>query len=63
LKAHLAGAGKGGTCCEDFTPFSMKEIRQHVGLYIFHGISPSPRIEQNFKPQKQDPLQWKRLHF
>ena len=26
LKAHLAGAGKGGTCYEDFTPFSVKEF-------------------------------------
>ena len=63
LKAHLAGAGKGGTCYEDFTPFSVKEIRQHVGLYIFYGLSPSPRIEQKFKPQRQDPLHGKDFIF
>ena len=46
LKATLAGAGKGGTYYTVFTPFSVEEIRHHIGLYIFHGLSPSPMIVQ-----------------
>ena len=54
LKATLAGAGKGGTYYTDYVPFSVEEIRQHVGLYVFHGLSPSPRIELKFRSQHQD---------
>ena len=54
LKATLAGAGKGGTYYTDFVSFSVEEIRQHMGLYIFHGLSPSPRIEYKFSPQHKD---------
>ena len=49
-KAILAGAGKDGTCYKDFFPFTAQEFRQHIGLYIFHGLSPSPRVENNFCP-------------
>ena len=33
LKSTLAGAGKGGTYYTDCVPFSVEEIREHVGLY------------------------------
>lgn len=56
MKVQLAGAGKGGTYYPDFTPFTVHEIRQHVGLYIFHNLSPTPKIEQKFQPQCKDPL-------
>ena len=53
LKAALAGAGtniyKG-----EYHPFSTKEIRQHFGLYVLHGISPTPRIEYKFSPEHKD---------
>ena len=55
-KAGNAGAGPEGTCYKDFHDFSVREIRQHVGLYIWHGLSPSPRIEYKFAPQWKDPL-------
>ena len=45
LKAVLAGAGAGGTTYKDFTEFSIKEARQHLGLYIFKGLTNSPLIE------------------
>ena len=41
-KANLAGAGEGGTCYHDWKPFTARELRQHFGLYIFNGLSPSP---------------------
>ena len=54
LKAVLAGAGPDGTIYPDFTPFTIKEVRQHLGLYIFNGLTPSPRVEYKFKPQRED---------
>ena len=56
MKAILAGAGTGGTIYKDFTPFSVKEIRQHFGLYVLQGLVLSPRIEMKFKPQRVDPV-------
>lgn len=58
LKATLANAGPEGTCYKDFTrPFTPKEIRQYLGLYIWNGLSPSPRVEMKFKSQSDDPVQ------
>ena len=55
MKAVYAGAGPGGTCYKkDYQSFTVLELRQHVGLYIFHGLSPSPRIEDKFRPQSKD---------
>ena len=56
LKARLSGAGEGGVFYRDFVPFTIKELRQHVGLYIFHGLSPSPIFEKKFQPQVKDNL-------
>ena len=46
-KAWLAGM-------KDWKPFDAREIRQHFGFYVLHGLSPTPRVEYNFKPQKAD---------
>ena len=54
LKATLSGAGKGGTYYTDCVTFSVEEILEHVGLYVFHGLSPSPRIEFKFRSQHKD---------
>jgi hypothetical protein len=54
-KAMLACAGKEGAIHErDWKPFTMKELRQHLGLYILNGLSPSPHVEWKFKPQSAD---------
>ena len=50
-KATFSGEGKGGTYYTDCVPFSLEEIRENVGLYVFHGLSSSPRIEFNFRSQ------------
>ena len=51
-KAMLACAGAEGAIYEkDWHPFTMKELRQHLGLYILNGLSPSPHVEWKFKPQ------------
>ena len=57
LKAQLSNAGAGGTNYKDFKAFTCKEIRQFLGLYIFNGLSPSPRMEMKFKSQQHDPVQ------
>ena len=54
LKSTLAGAGKGGTYYTDCVPLSVEEIREYVGLYVFHGLLPSPRIEFKFRSQHKD---------
>ena len=40
----------------DHTPFSLDELTQHIGLYLFQGLSPSPQVEQKFHPQSEDPV-------
>ena len=50
LKATLADAGPDGSCYQEYNPFSELEIRQHMGLYIFNGLSPSTRFENKFYP-------------
>ena len=54
LKATLAGAGPDGTSYKNFRPFSVKEVRQHIGLYIFNGLNPSPRVELKFRSHEDD---------
>ena len=56
MKAHLSGAGKGGVQYRDFKDFTIEELRQHVGIYILHGLSPSPRLEYKMKPQGHDKI-------
>ena len=53
-KAILAGAGE--TTYKDFKPFTTREIRQHFGIYVLHGIQPSMRVEYKFRSQRQDPV-------
>jgi Transposase IS4 len=56
LKAQLANAGRGGTCYPDWSPFTVKDVRQFLGLYIWNGINPSPRIDMQLKPAAEDPV-------
>ena len=55
-KAMLANAGQSGKAYPDFKPFTVHELRQHIGVRILHGLSPSPRIEMKFSPQAKDPI-------
>ena len=54
LKATLAGASSDGNIYQDYHHFTTKELLQHIGIYIIHGISPSPRVEHKFKPKHVD---------
>ena len=55
-KALIANAGQEGGMYPDFKPFSPKWIKQFIGLYILHGLSPSPQVKMKFKPQHEDPI-------
>jgi Transposase IS4 len=57
LKASLANAGNTGNCYPEWTPFSVKEVRQFLGVQIWHGLSPSPRVEMKFKSSFEEPVQ------
>ena len=50
VKANLTNAGPGGVYYHNFHSFSVQDIRQHIGLYVFHGLAPSPQIEKKFSP-------------
>ena len=47
-KAINADAGRDGTTYKDFLPFNVQELRSHFGVYLLHGLSPSPRVEYKF---------------
>ena len=47
LRAQLAFAGE-ATYTDWSGPFSIKELRQHLGLYIMNGLSPSPGLHRKF---------------
>ena len=63
LKAVLSGSGQVGTCYPDFGPFTVRELRRNFGLYILHRISPSPRVEKKFKPQRIDRVKKEMILF
>ena len=54
LKATLADVGPDISCYQDHQPFSALELRKHMGLYIFNDLSPLPKVENKFYPQRQD---------
>ena len=54
LKAVLYGAGQGVTYHHYFRTFTVRELRQNFGHYIFCRIIPLPRVEIEFKPQRVD---------
>ena len=59
----LANAGPGGQVYPDFRPFTMQELRQHLGLYILQGLNPSPRVEMKFKSDASDSVHGSNLCF
>lgn len=54
-KARLQNAGLGGKY-PDFRDFTLDELMQHIALYLFQGLSPSPQVEMKFKSCEEDPI-------
>ena len=38
----------------DWKPFTIKELRQHIGVRMLHGIAPTPQLAMKFKSQTDD---------
>ena len=51
-KAMKLTAGVGGGLYKNFVNCLQEEILSHLGLYLLHSISPSPKIEMKFKLKK-----------
>jgi Transposase IS4 len=54
-KAQVVGAGT-KKLYPGFVDFNPQEIEQHIGLYILHGLTPSPHVEMKFNRQDVDPV-------
>ena len=57
IKAQQENAGElGGPTglYPDWTPFTIKELHQHIGIRMLHGISPTPQLAMKFKSQTED---------
>ena len=48
-KAMLCNAGQKGGIYPEFIPFSPQEIKSYLGLYVLHGLTPSPQVKMKFK--------------
>ena len=53
IKATSADAGS-TMYVDNWKPFAVTELRQHVGLYVSQGLAPSLRVKCKFKPQQRD---------
>ena len=47
-------AGTEGEIYPDFKPFIPEELRKHLGVYILHGLSPTPELNMNLQSQAED---------
>ena len=47
-------AGQKDGVYPNFVKFTTEEIEKHIFLYVFQGLSPSPRVEMKFKSQERD---------
>ena len=54
-KARMNNAGLGGKY-HDYYDFTLDELMRHIGLYLYHGLSPSPQIEMKFHSSLVDPV-------
>ena len=55
-KALLANADQEGDIYPDLKPFSNDELRNHIGVYMVHGLDPSPQMSMKFASQQEDDI-------
>ena len=55
-KAGLMGMG-GYKFYPSFQNISVDEFENHLYLYYFNGLNPSPRVQMKFRSPNQDPVQ------
>ena len=51
--------GTADTCYPNFVLSTMDEFEQHLYLYYFNGLNPSPRIHMKLKYSSADPVKVK----
>lgn len=54
LKSELMNAGQKDGVYPNFVKFTTKEIKRHIFLYVFHGLSPFPKVKMKFNSQERD---------
>ena len=54
--ALMQNTGVEGEIYPDFKPFIPEEIRKHLGVYILHGLSPTPELNMKFQSQAEDDI-------
>ena len=52
-KALLDNYGNEGELYPDYVSFTLDELRRHLGVYILHGLSPSPEVDMKFQTQSE----------
>ena len=52
-KMIFMNAVQGGVVYLNCVPFTVGEVMKHIGLYIFHGVVPSPQVEMKFQSTKK----------
>ena len=55
-KALLANAGQDDEVYPDYIPFYNDGLRKHIGVYMVHGLSPSPHVSMKFNSQQEDDI-------
>jgi hypothetical protein len=56
VKAVIANAGSRGGKYSRFKDFTKPELMSHLSLYLYHALSPSPRLDMKFKIGIDDPI-------
>ena len=52
----MQNAGVEGEIYLDFKPFIHEDLRKHLGVYIVHGLSPTPELNMKFQSQAEDDI-------
>ena len=52
LKGTIANFGPVWACYPNFHLLSVCKLFQHMGLYVFNSVAPSPQDKNKFKPQQ-----------
>ena len=55
-KAMMENTGRRGVKYKFFKDFTRKEMMAHLGMYLLHGISPTPQIEMKLISSLDEPL-------
>ena len=45
----MQNAGVEGEIYPDFKPFIPEELTKHLGVYVAHGVSPTPELNMRFQ--------------